>query len=66
MAFIHNTTPSTVSSGTGQIQTTSVPELSKEDIEFLLTLMKNSTVKGKYVELFYHLAIKLQTIYQSK
>jgi hypothetical protein len=35
-------------------------ELSKAEIEFLLTLIKNSTFSGNMIELVYDLAYKLQ------
>jgi len=40
-------------------------DLSKQEIEFLLTLIKNSTFSGNMVELIYDLAYKLQE-YHSK
>ena len=38
-------------------------ELSKQEIEFLLTLVKNSTFKGEMVEIVYKTVYKLQDYY---
>ena len=39
-------------------------DLTKEEIEFLLVLIKNSTFKGDMIEVVYNLVIKLQTRYK--
>jgi hypothetical protein len=39
-------------------------DLTKEEIEFLLVLIKNSTFKGDMIEVVYNLVIKLQTLYK--
>jgi hypothetical protein len=38
-------------------------ELSKQEIEFLLTLVKNSTFKGEMIEIVYKTVYKLQDHY---
>jgi hypothetical protein len=38
-------------------------ELSKQEIEFLLTLVKNSTFKGDMIEIVYKTVYKLQDYY---
>ena len=38
-------------------------ELSKQEIEFLLTLVKNSTFKGDMIEIVYKTVYKLQDHY---
>jgi hypothetical protein len=38
-------------------------ELSKQEIEFLLTLVKNSTFKGDMIEIVYNTVYKLQDQY---
>ena len=40
--------------------------LSKQDIELLLTLIKDSTFKGEHVETLYALVYKLQQQYLQK
>jgi hypothetical protein len=40
--------------------------LSKQEIEFLLLLIKDANFKGEHVELLYSLVYKLQQQYQSK
>jgi len=40
-------------------------DISKQEVEFLLTLIKNSTFSGNMIELVYDLAYKLQE-YHSK
>jgi hypothetical protein len=37
--------------------------LNKKDLEFLLSLVKNSTFKGEQIELIYNLTSKLQKAY---
>jgi len=39
-------------------------DLTKEEIEFILVLIKNSTFKGDMIEVVYNLVIKLQTRYK--
>ena len=41
-------------------------DLSKQDIEMLLTLIKDSTFKGEHVETLYALVYKLQQQYLQK
>lgn len=41
-------------------------DLSKQDIEMLLTLIKDSTFKGEHVETLYSLVYKLQQQYLQK
>jgi hypothetical protein len=41
-------------------------DLSKQDIEMLLTLIKDSTFKGEHVETLYGLVYKLQQQYLQK
>lgn len=38
-------------------------QLTKEEIQLLLEVMKNSTFKGEFVELFYSTVVKLQNQY---
>lgn len=40
--------------------------LSKQEIEFLLILIKDANFKGEHVELLYSLVYKLQQQYQTK
>lgn len=40
-------------------------KLTAQEIEIALTLLKQSTIKGEQVELFYNLVIKLQNQYLS-
>lgn len=35
-------------------------KLNKQELELLLIVLKNATIKGEQVELFYNLIIKLQ------
>ena len=37
--------------------------LNKDDLEFLLGLVKNSTIKGEQIEMIYNLTSKLQKAY---
>jgi len=39
-------------------------DLTKEEIEFLLTLIKNSNFSGNMIEIIYNLVYKLQKHYQ--
>jgi len=38
-------------------------ELNKNETEFLLSLIKNTTFKGEHIELLYNLTLKLQKLY---
>ena len=38
-------------------------DLSKQDLEYLLNLLKNADLKGHQIEMFYSLVIKLQNQY---
>jgi hypothetical protein len=38
-------------------------QLTQKELELLLTLLKQATLKGEQVELFYNLAIKIQNQY---
>lgn len=38
-------------------------DLSKQDLEYLLSLLKNADLKGHQIEMFYSLVIKLQNQY---
>jgi hypothetical protein len=40
-------------------------DLSKEELEYLLTLLKNVDLKGYQIEMFYSMIIKLQNQYVS-
>ena len=70
MAFISNY----VQGGEKKEQTTnntvnnplSTNELDKVEIEYLLRILGNADLKGKEVEMFYNLVIKLQQQYISK
>lgn len=43
---------------------TPAPEqLNEQELEFLLTLIKNTSFKGEYVELVYNTTLKLQNQY---
>ena len=46
-----------------QSSTTEDLLLNKKDLEFLLSLVKNSTFKGEQIELIYNLTSKLQKAY---
>jgi hypothetical protein len=48
-----------------EVKSTSA-ELTPQEIEFLLLLLRNVDLKGFQVELFYNLAIKLQNLYIQK
>lgn len=39
-------------------------DLTKEEIEFILVLIKNSNFKGDMIEIVYNLVIKLQNRYK--
>ena len=38
-------------------------QLSKEELEFILTALKDVTITGAQVEMFYNLVVKLQNQY---
>ncbi len=40
-----------------------VNQLSKEELEFVLTILKEVTITGMQVEMFYNLILKLQNQY---
>jgi hypothetical protein len=40
-------------------------DLSKEELEYLLTLLKNADLKGHQIEMFYSMIVKLQNQYIS-
>ena len=56
---------SIISKITGQITstTTDVNQLSTEELEFILTALKDVTITGSQVEMFYNLVVKLQNQY---
>jgi hypothetical protein len=41
----------------------SVNQLNTSELEFLLTMLRTSTLTGEHVELFYNMVIKLQNQY---
>lgn len=53
---VNNTTSSTAGSN----------ELDKVEVEYLLRILANADLKGKEVEMFYNLVIKLQQQYINK
>ena len=55
-------TPSGEIPGGAPVSTKGI-ELSKQEIEFLLTLVKNSTFKGDMIEIVYKTVYKLQDHY---
>jgi hypothetical protein len=38
-------------------------DLSKEELQYLLTLLKNADLKGHQIEMFYSMIVKLQNQY---
>ena len=56
---------SIISKITGQITlpTTDVNVQSKEELEFILTALKDVTITGSQVEMFYNLVVKYQNQY---
>jgi hypothetical protein len=46
-------------------QNTSEPtvQLTKQEIEFLLTILKDVSIRGEHVETFYNIILKLQEQY---
>jgi hypothetical protein len=38
-------------------------QLSQQELEYLLTLLKNVNIRGEHVEMFYELVLKLQKQY---
>ena len=51
----------------GKFQSTEKPvdvnKLSQQELEYLLTLLKNVNLRGEHVEMFYELVLKLQKQY---
>jgi hypothetical protein len=45
------------------INTPTPEHLNEQELEFLLTLIKNNTFKGEYIELIYNTTLKLQNQY---
>jgi hypothetical protein len=56
-------TPSGETPGGSSVSSNKGIELSKQEIEFLLTLVKNSTFKGDMIEIVYKTVYKLQDHY---
>jgi hypothetical protein len=56
-------TPSGEIPGGSSVSSNNGIELSKQEIEFLLTLVKNSTFKGDMIEIVYKTVYKLQDHY---
>lgn len=52
-----------ISSKSKPVQSEINNQLTKEEIQLLLEVMKNSTFKGEFVELFYSTVVKLQNQY---
>ena len=46
-----------------QPKTQSVPQLTKQEIELLLMMLKDVSVRGDQVETFYNIILKLQDQY---
>lgn len=46
-----------------QPEITNPNQLNPQELEFLLNMLKSSTIRGEQVELFYGLVIKLQNQY---
>lgn len=42
----------------------SIPQLSKQEIELLLLMIKETSFKGEHIELVYNLVLKLQKQYK--
>ena len=40
-----------------------VSQLTKQEIEFLLTILKDVSIRGEHVETFYNIILKLQKQY---
>ena len=40
-----------------------INQLSQQELEYLLTLLKNVNLRGEHVEMFYELVLKLQKQY---
>jgi hypothetical protein len=56
-------TPSGETPGGSSVSNSKGVELTKQEIEFLLTLVKNSTFKGDMIEIVYKTVYKLQDHY---
>jgi hypothetical protein len=56
-------TPSGEIPGGASVSNNKGVELTKQEIEFLLTLVKNSTFKGDMIEIVYKTVYKLQDYY---
>ena len=41
-------------------------ELNTQELEFLLTMIKNTTFKGEYIEIVYNTILKLQNKYMEQ
>ena len=41
----------------------SIVQLTKQEIEFLLTILKDVSIRGEHVETFYNIILKLQEQY---
>lgn len=48
-----------------QISTASLNDLSPQELEILLIALKECTIKGAQIELFYNLVLKIQNKYLS-
>ena len=48
-----------------QISTASLNDLSPQELEILLIALKECTIKGAQIELFYNLVLKIQNKYMS-
>jgi hypothetical protein len=70
MGFTASNVQASSEQKTGEASTTQTTkqgvDFSKQEIEFLLALIKNSTFKGEMIEIIYHLVYKLQEGYNQK
>jgi hypothetical protein len=64
MGFFSSNTVSSVSSEPIQISS-SVNDLTKEEIALIINLIKQSNFPGEHIELLYNLVLKLQNQYLS-
>ena len=48
---------------TDSVKTVKPSDLSKEELEYLLILLKNADLKGHQIEMFYSMIVKLQNQY---
>lgn len=48
-----------------QSETVDPNRLNVQELEFLLNMLKNSTIRGEQVEMFYGLVVKIQNQYLS-